>query len=244
MKRKFLPAFRYSLWGYLRSSAGFYAVMVIITLLLVFYVPLRKSSWGVDFNVYGVAATICAFVVGIASIRDDLRLLTQNGVSRRTGFLSELLSVLTFATVLSAAGELLTGLCQLILAGNSHVFVGDWYQLFYLRGNYSMLSFSAHLMSGLLNTAFAFSGCLGGVFFSLLFWRLSRLWKIAAGISIPVLINGIPWLLYQLHISLMPLVRFLMTSPWNLIAFLLLLSGVTAGINWLLLRRAVIKSAK
>ena len=244
MRRKFLPAFRYSLWGYLRSCSGFYAVMTVITLLVVFYVPLRKSSWGVDFNVYGVAATISAFVVGIASIRDDLRVLTQNGVSRRTGFLSELLAILAFAVVLSAAGELLTGLCQLLLAGNSHVFVGDWYQLFYLRGNYGILSFSDHWMSGLMNTAFAFSGCLGGVFFSLLFWRLSRPWKVAAGISIPVLINGLPWLLYQMHISLMPLVRFLMVSLWNMIAFLLLLSAVTAGINWLLLRRAVIKSAK
>lgn len=245
MRKKFLPAFRYSFRGYLRASAGFYLVAAAVIAIAAVFVILRSGGGGSSLTGYGVAAAITLFVFGIASIREDLRLLVQNSVSRRTAFLGVVLSVLAAAAVLATAGELLTWLGQLFARGHSNFYMGDLYQMIYVGiGDGAALSFSGHLISILLNTALTFGSCLCGMFFSLLFWRLKKVWKVIAGISIPFLLNVFPWIMMKIGLSPKPLIHFLAASPWNLIGFFLLISVLAAGIDWLLLRRAVIKSAK
>lgn len=246
MKMNFKPALRYQFPNILKGTAVFYlAIVLISSVIMVSSMSISdQSTTTVSFSAYGFAAAICLFVMGVTSIRSDLRLCLQFGVSRRTAFVSELLSTACVSAVLAAAGELMTGVSQMLTAGNPRYFTADLYQLLFLGTHKMTLSFSQHIQSAMVNAGLMFAFCLAGMFFSLLFWRLNRLWTVVAAISIPLLINGVPILVYKAGVDLRPFLSWLLSSPFCFVLFWLLLAGLLCVINWLLLRRANVKAAK
>lgn len=246
MKMNFKPAFRYQFGNYIRGSVVvFLIIFLIVSVALVFSLSFDAgSSSSISISGYGFAAIIFLFVMGIVSIRNDLRLCLQFGVSRRTAFLSELLAVMAVSVVIVAAGELLNGIAKLFLADNKHFFVGDFYQIIYLKNTSSILTLGQHVQSALMNFSLVFSACIGGMFFSLLFWRLSRTWTIIVAVSIPLLLNLVPAALYKLGVNFKPFIHWLAASPYYLVLFALALAVFFGIINWLLLRNANIREAK
>ena len=246
MKMNLKPAFRYQFSSFLKGSAVIYLILIfVIAAVLIGTMSVSTgSASSISFTGFSITATIYLFVMGIVEIRNDLRLCLQCGVSRRTAFISELLAVLAASVILAAAGELLTGIAQAISADNSRLFVADLYQLIYVGADTSALTFGQHVLSALFNTSLMFAACLGGMFFSLMFWRLNRLWTIVVAISIPVLINVIPNLLSWLGVDLTPFIKWISSSPFCFVLFFALLAVLVGIIDWLLLRRANIKEAK
>ena len=246
MKMNIKPAFRYQFGSFLKGSAVVYLVLMLIVIASMIG-TMRIStdvSTSISFTGFCITATIFLFVMGIVNIRSDLRLCLQYGVSRRTAFVSELLAVLATAVILSAAGELMTGIAQTISADNSKLFISDLYQLIYVGADVPSLTLSQHALSALFNTSLMFAACLGGMFFSLMFWRLNKVWTVIVAISIPVIINAVPILLDRLGVDFVPFIRWISSSPFCFVAFFLLLAILLSIINWLLLRRANIREAK
>ncbi len=244
MKMNLKPAFSYQFPNILKGTAVFYlAIAVISSVIMVSSMSISEQST-VSFSAFGFAAAVCLFVMGVTNIRSDLRLCLQFGVSRRTAFVSELLSTVCVSVVLSAAGELMTGISQVLTAGNARYFTADLYQFLFLGAHKMTLSFSQHVQSAMVNAGIMVAFCLAGMFFSLLFWRLNRLWTVVAAISIPLLINGVPILVYKSGVDLRPFFRWLISSPLYFVLFWLLLAGLLCVIDWYLLRRANIKAAK
>jgi len=54
----------------------------------------------------------------------------------------------------------------------------------------------------------------------------------------------VPMALYKLGVDLQPFMRWLASSPLNLVLFMLLAAALFGIIDWLLLRNANIKEAK
>ncbi|HRW56222.1 MAG TPA: hypothetical protein P5185_00430 [Oscillospiraceae bacterium] len=245
MKMNIKPAFRYQFDVFFKGSAiTFLVIMAAIAALMVTSIYISADTTTISFTGYGITAVIFLFIMGIVNIRSDLRLCLQYGVSRRTSFVSEILAVLSVSAILAAAGELLTGIAQAFSAGNSQFLIADLYQLIYVGPDAVSLSFGQHILSMLLNTSLTFCACLFGMFFSLMFWRLNKVWTVVAAISIPVLINVVPILLSRLGINLILLINWIGASPFNFVLFFLLLAALFGAVNWLLLRRANIKEAK
>ena len=246
MKMNIKPAFRYQFSSFLKGSAVIYLIlMVVVAAIMIGTMRISTgSATTISFTGFSITATIYLFVMGIVEIRNDLRLCLQCGVSRRTAFISELLAVLAASVILSVAGELLTGIAQAISANNSRLFVADLYQLIYVGADATSLTFCQHVMSALFNTSLMFAACLGGMFFSLMFWRLNRLWTIVVGISIPVLINLIPNVFIWLGVDLTPFINWISSSVGYFVLFFALVAVLVGIIDWLLLRRANIKEAK
>ena len=246
MKMNFKPAFRYQFSSFLKGSAVIYLILIVVVagFLIGTMSISTESASSISFTGFSITATIYLFVMGIVEIRNDLRLCLQYGVSRRTAFLSELTAVLAASAILAVAGELLTGLAQALAVNNTKLFVADLYQLIFVGADTASLTLSQHVLSALFNSSLMFAACVGGMFFSLTFWRLNKLWTIVVAISIPVLLNLIPNAISWLGIDLSPFVRWITSSVFCFVLFFMLLALLFGIINWLLLRRANIREAK
>jgi hypothetical protein len=249
MNRGLKPAFRYQATDLLKSAAVFFAVMMALCAAVIidaFSVSTSNSSFKIigssSFTGMGTASAICLFIFGITAPRSNLRLCTQLGVSRRSAFLSLLLSALAVSAALAAAGEVLTGSLQHISIIHVRINFADLYQMIYVGSTSVTLPFAQHLNSALLVTCLLLCCFMFGVFFTFLFWRLNKGWRIVAAISIPFLINGVPALLYRFGVDMKPLFVWLGSRVYHLDLFLLLLALFFAAIEWLLLRRAYIRS--
>lgn len=246
MKMNFKPALQYQFRSFFKGTVVIYLILVLVVAVSMFgtmYISTSATST-MSFTGYCVTAVIFLFVMGIVNIRNDLRLCIQYGVSRRTVFISELLSVMAASVILAVAGEALTGVAQILTANDHRFLVADLYQMIYLDTSNITLSLGQHVLSALVNTSLMFASCLMGIFFSLMFWRLNRTWSIIVGVSIPILLNGVPILLSRAGVNLEPLLNWISSSPFNFVLFCLFLAALFVIINWLLLRRANIKEAK
>lgn len=246
MKMNIKPAFRYQFGSYMRSSGVFFIIMAAV--LLVFLVSATYSGDGSSyfgFTGYVFSTSIFMFVIGIVNIRSDVRLCLQYGVSRRSSFVSNLLVLLLVSAILAVAGEVMTSIAKYSTAGNERLIVGDLYQLIYMQENLKGgLSLGQHFQSTLVNISLLICACIGGMFFSLMFWRLNKFWTVIVAVSIPVLMNIIPVGLFRLGVDLEPLLNWIISSPYNFVLFFMLTTIAFVGINWLLLRRADIKGIK
>ncbi len=240
MKMNISPAFKYQFSNFLKNAFVIYLIIIVI---IAAFISISGNS-KVSFTGYSLTATIFLFVMGIVNIRSDLRLCLQYGVSRRTSFISELLAVLSASAILAIAGELLTGTAQTLWADNSNLFVADIYQLIYVGAEAATLTFGQHVLSALVNTSLLFCACLFGMFFSLMFWRLNKVWTIIVAVSIPLLINIVPIILHRMGVNLNPLINWIDSAPFNFIMFFLLTAALFGIIDWLLLRKANIREAK
>lgn len=246
MKLNIRPAYRYQFGGFLKSAAVFYLIMMaIITVFLISASRLGRNSYSyTNFTAYSIATAVFMFVLGIVNIRSDLRLCLQLGVSRRTVFISAIAAVISVSLVLGATGELLTGVTQAAARSIPNCYVSDLYQLIYLGSPEVALTLVQRILSALFNASLFIGACFFGMFFSLMFWRLNKLWTIIAAIAIPFVLNGGPALLVKLGVDLNPFVEWTVSSPFNFILICLAGAAFFAIIDWLLLRRANIKATK
>lgn len=242
------PAFRYSLRDYVSGIAVFLGVNLLLVLFS--FVGAISFDSGSEFyySGYGMGCAIFLLVCGIITPRASLRLCVQMGVSRRTAFLSFLISTLAASLVLAAAGDGLLAAAQHFGTGYSTLHFSDLYQLIYARMD-STLTLSQHMHSILFSTAVMLCCAAVGMFLSILFWRLNKIGCIIAGCSIPVLLIGLPSAVYRFRGPLSSLIDLLeslaeafLRSPWNAILTFLVVSAVLTLISYLLIRRVNIRS--
>jgi hypothetical protein len=245
MNMNIRPTFRFQFGAFLKGAIVMFLIMAaILTAFMSLTVGIDSQTVVMSFSGYGFATMIFMFVMGIVNIRSDLRISLQFGVSRRTSFICEVLAALSTSVLLAVAGEVMNGIAQAISADRSSIFVADLYQLIYVGTNTPGLSVGQHIMSILFNTGYSLSVCLVGMFFSLLFWRLSKFWTIVAALCIPVVINGGPILLYMMGFDLIAFGRWIAASPINAMVCFVIGGILTGIIDWLLLRKANILAAR
>ena len=228
----------------------FYAIMVIVTMAFVtgslrFIINLdgTNGTSSSSFNGFGVAAIIGVFVIGIVSIREDLRLFLQNGTGRQTVFVVESLAAVLISAVLAIGGEILVSIASALVRSYDRIMINDLYHLIYTEGSTRSMTMMTHIESVLIFFVFFICANIAGTFISLVFYRLNKIWTVIVAVGVPLfLIFGLPVLISYFNISFAAPAAFLSSSPWALIAFALLLSLVISLFNWLLLRRAPIKA--
>jgi hypothetical protein len=245
-KMNFIPPFLYQMKEYLISIGAFFATIVVVT--IVSLISAWKFEADISFAGFGAISMICMFVVGVVLPRQYLRLGIQCGISRRTTFVSGLASALVCNVMLAVGGALLFAAANALSVGTDVVFP-DLYQLFYLHDSISdlvqALTFAQQMRSIALNTALSFCAYTGGMFFTLLFWRLNKIGSIIAAISIPVLLNLIPLMIYRSRAAsavASNVMNWVSFSVWNLILLFTVVSVAAIVVNWLLARHANIKA--
>lgn len=99
----FLPIFKYRLKDDLRAVAVFLAVTLLCMVLVIYGVMIMVAE--MDDRVvsnFSIALTVFTFVIGIVTVREDLRLGIQNGVSRGTSLAASFAGNVAAALVASA----------------------------------------------------------------------------------------------------------------------------------------------
>lgn len=242
------PAYKYKLRGTILSIVIFYSIMVVVVAAYLIgainiNVNIDGSSYS-SFAGYGMAATIFMFIGGIVAIREDLRLFMQNGIGRRTTFLAQVLVTATTSLILAFMGELLLKVSQIIASSRENVVISDYYYILFAENNLSRSTYLMHLESIITYTVMFIAAYACGVFISLLFYRLNKLWTVVVAVGAPVFtFIGLPLIITRLNISLRGPIELIISSPWTYIAFFVVLSIVAGIPGWLLLRRAPVKPA-
>ena len=248
-------AFRYKFTSSLGSMLIFYLVMVVVMAGAVigalrvsplnFSVGIGTSTEG-HFSGYGMAAMIFLFVIGIVSIREDLRLFMQHGIGRRSLFITEILMIPTLSLMLAIGGELLVTIGRALTIPRSTIIISDLYQQIFMADSQKAgMDMMAHLESVLLFFALFVFTYASGMFISLIFYRLNKMWTIVVAIGVPLfLIFGLPALIITFKLDLIKPIEVLLSSFWLYFAFIMAFSVLINLFNWLMLRRAPVKAAK
>lgn len=248
------PAYKYRFCDMVKGIGFFYAIMVVVmtsVICLVSFEVSNGSNVSGSFAAFVFAATIALFVMGITTIREDMRLMLQNGIGRRTIFVTELLVVLSVSLLLAVAGELLIAIGQAVTASRSDFFITDLYQILYTDGINFNLALGEHFESIALAFGIYMCANLAGMFISLLFYRLNKMWTLIVAIGVPLLlIIGLPMLLTRgsagrfLESVFGMMLEFALSSPWALLLCFLLAAVLIGIVNWLMMRRAPVKPVK
>ena len=90
-------------------------VLLLVLLLIPLALWIMMTTMGGDgsnFNGYSLSAGIFGLVLGMVGIRENLRMLNQNGISRRTAFLAELISQAVVAVLVALGTTVLLAVYQ------------------------------------------------------------------------------------------------------------------------------------
>lgn len=247
------PAMRYQVRDYVVSSLIFAGVNLLIIIAMVaglLYFQIKTGTNSVSYNGYSLSCMIFFFVYGLVVPRQVTRLCAQLGVCRRTAFLSLFPPMVLAAFVLAILGEGMLGVAKTVSAarGGPPLF-NDLFAFIYLGGTGSP-TLGQHGLAVLFGITYMLAGFCLGIFLTFLFWRLNKVGCIIAGLAIPVVLVGLPALIFLFYPTVFaPLVRLAahlghlwVSSPWWAMAFALVLALVFAGISWLLIRRTNIRA--
>lgn len=249
--------YRYSLVQNLIAMGWVYAFSIgvpfVFTLLAMlhgsFAVTFETASISANGSVE-IATSIAVFIQMIVSFRATMRFSVQNGRSRLTVFVGELLNLFSVAAIY-AVGNMLV---ELIFYAPFHDV--SLYSMVYgtpgVMGTF--LSIVAHFLY-----SFAVLSSLGafGMFLSAMYWRLDSIWKAVVSIGVPVLlVFGIPSMMVRSAAGLrigssfarfiawcmgLPVWDGVSLSPWRPVVFFLVLALIWLVLVYPMLRRTIIK---
>lgn len=243
-------AVRYGIRNYLRSVGVLLLVMLLIPLAL-WMMMTATGGFNGNFNGYSLSVGIFGLVLGMVGIRENLRMLNQNGVSRRTAFLAELICQAAAAVLVALGVTVLLAVFRSIPGMTTQLELSDAYQAFYEGES---MGPAGYLRMAVFTAAMGFSLAGVGQFWSVLYWRLSKFWIVTVSIAIPLVLIFGPaalftavgdsdtgWALVRI---LAAFGRFFAGSAWNAVLVFLILAAVSFFLSWLLIRRAVIRGVK
>ena len=179
---RFAPIFKYRMRDCLISVGVVMLVMVVMTVLSCFGIV---TFGGYEQSVDGVVTesfatmnftmpyVIFMFVVGIVTIREDMRIGIQNGAGRTTSFLANLACLAATALLLNLNCLVFYKLWALL---DTDLIIIDLYSMAFLQ-EMTPDTLGEMLMCFITGTAasLALAGC--GVMLSLVYWRLGKAGK-------------------------------------------------------------------
>lgn len=255
MNTRFGRAFRYEMKNYFRAVAVLWLVMALLpaAMLALAYFLAGETAMESSFNGYSIAVGMFGLILGMVGLRENQRVLNQNGVSRRSAFLADVAALAVAAVLVAVGVSVIMGAYQAVLGGEGRLLFTDLYQLIYEPSS-TGVDPGALVRSAVFSTVVGWMLAALGQFCSALYWRLNKFWTILISVTVPlVLIFGSVPLISWLDTTsagraaveaLAAFGRFLAASPWNAAAVLLAMGAAFFALSWLLLRRAMIRPAK
>ena len=246
MNTRFGRAFRYEVRNYFRAVAILWLVMALIpaAMLAITYFLAGETAMEGSFNGYSIAVGMFGLVLGMVGLRENQRVLNQNGVSRRSAFLADVAALAVAAVLVAAGVTVIMGAYQTVLGGQGRLLITDLYQVIY-EGPSAGAGIGGLVRGAIFSAAVGWMLAALGQFCSALYWRLNKFWTILIFGSVPL----ISWLgttsAGRAAVeALAAFGQFLAASPWNAAAVLLAMGAAFFALSWLLLRRAMIRPAK
>ena len=238
----FLPIFKYRLKDDLKAVGVFLIVTLLCMVLVIYGIMIMVSEInGRVISNFSIALTVFSFVLGIVTVREDLRLGIQNGVSRGTS-LAACFTANVVASLAAALGVTLVEWLSVATQNTTNAALVSFYAMIYGED----ASLAGQLRSFLLSFVWSGSAVFVGSFLSLLYWRLTKLWRwivsLGMGTALLLLMNA-TMIVGGFMDAVLSFFRWLGEAPMNLSMFLVGVAVVFAVFDWLLTRKAPITAA-
>ena len=133
MNTPFGRAFRYEMRNYFRAVAVLWLVMALLpaAMLALAYVLAGETAMESSFNGYSMAVGMFGLILGMVGLRENQRVLNQNGVSRRSAFLADVAALAVAALLVAVGVSVIMGAYQAALGSAGRLLITDLYQLIY-----------------------------------------------------------------------------------------------------------------
>lgn len=243
---KIKQAMRYQLHALVRPTVIFLAISIFTYVVssIIFFVEGVKSA---TMNGAEMSVVIFLFIMGMNSFKPQFHLFLQNGLSRKTLLFGFLLSALA----LSAAMMLLCSIYPRLFPNLHYESLFDM--------SYKMeKGFAAVVTGAAWQTLLYFAALCGGFLITTLYYRVNRLLKVVISAGVPlILLVAIPIAeglipTFHFYASVFKFISWALggngsflgkLNPYRPLLSFTALSGLCAGLSFLLLRRATIKEA-
>lgn len=244
---KLRAPFKYQVFELLKAIGVYYAIITLAYLLISIAMSFVFSDGigdGGTFSGMDGSSFVVVFILGLTTFKENLGLFVQNGVSRRSFYITKLASAIIMCLVVIIADRLLLTFLGAIGRLTSSFKTLSVFEQMTIEGASTVSTMFMAFFSYLL--AFA-----SGTFLTIMFYRLNGFFKVIVGAGVPILCFIVfpiaDTMLFQNKVS-MALVRFADFAlglskglPWNAVITLLLCSALTFCLAWLILRRAVVR---
>jgi len=235
-------ALKYRLYDSKKPILIYYlAIAGLLLLLFTSFMSIKISSGRV--NGMEMASAIFLFVFGMNSFKESFRLFMQNGVSRKTVFVSQLLSALIICATMSLIDNIISFLNKIIFTSDRFSYTGLIEQIYGKQGSGISMAILSFGFCFSLNLAFLSLGFL----ITTLYYRMNKGQKIAVSIGVPALLYVIlpvlDTILFKKALSdaFGKLFSFAFGSPFASILSCIILSTVFYCFCWPLIKKAVVR---
>lgn len=243
---KLAAPFKYQLRDMIRSTGIYYLVIVLILALSLLSVVTIRFSGGTASMPFNFISGWFLFVIGLCTFKEYFLYFVQNGVSRRSFFVSKLLAMGTLCILVALVDSLLALLC-------TRLFPWGDFQFAFFAGAFQegaagyLLELGYTVCQNLLVFA-------AGSFITVLYYRLNKVGKLIVSIGVPaLLLFGLPVLmvgtasggstiLHTLVNWVADALIWVFNDPGRVCLLLLVLTAILLVCTWLLQRRAAVKS--
>lgn len=243
---------KYQLYETKRPIIIFYVVILSVILISMTAHILFPDKIIISGNMNGFELTtmIFLFIAGMNSFRETFRMSIQNSVSRKTMFVSRLISTGIIGAGMALVDRILLSLGKLLQPENPSFAITSLHEVLYQRFDGGFLN----VIEGLLFTVASYIMIfLLGYFITVAYYRMNKGCKIAVSIGVPVSLFVIMPMLDALVFN-HEIIRFFekliffmfgfsndAPRPFIGILSLILISAVFSGLVWLMIRKATVK---
>lgn len=242
---------KYLSYDYKKTVRWYYISMVSVILFLSFLSIIVKNSGGFTFGSMEFTTAVLAFIVGLYSFKESFFMMLQNGISRKTMFISRLITIFVTCLTLAAIDRLILNAGALLHKINDQLVIESLYDLMFetriAKLNIVLANFEAIFVMMFIYM----SVLLTGYFIAIAYYKMNKVLKIAVSISVPavlfVFLPIIDYMVFKGQIArfIGKLLNFIFGrntgTPYNLLITLLIFIAVCTGVCWLLIRKAVEK---
>ena len=244
-------AIRYQRSDYLKTVRNFYMIIVLIIVLFVIAVELGDDSSIKSFGGIEMSTLIFLFVVGLNSFRETFLMMLQNGVSRKTMFISTIVTILSTSTLMAIVDRFLLVIGGLYSDLHENVIVTGMYDILYGKRSASMDAIPFNLEGVLIIIGIYISAMAVGLFITTAYYRMNKVLKIVVSVGVPatvfVFLPVLDGAVFggRMSRAFIKMMNFILGgtsgTPYNLLLSCIIFTIVCFSLTWMLVRRAVEK---
>jgi len=182
-------ALKYQLHESKKAVLIYYLQVVMVFLLIVALLYLIPDKITISGNVNGpeVASMIFIFIAGLNSFREAFCLFIQNSISRRTMFVSRMISAAIISTAMACIDRILMFIGRLLQPLNQSFSIKSLFQMIYQnKAGYKTGSLLFIFTQLIFTVCLYFAVWMLGYFITVSFYRLNKYGKIVVSVGVPV----------------------------------------------------------
>lgn len=243
---------KYQINEYIKSVRIFYLVVLLVIIFFRGIVSIGDSSNVEIMGGIEMSSTIFLFILGLNSFKETFLMMLQNGTTRKTMFLSRLVTILVTSVFMATIDRFIINIGGLFSDVSGKFEVAGFYEMMFANRAKSLHIVTMNLEAVLITIGLYVAVMIAGYFITTAYYRMNKILKVAVSIGIPsaffILLPLLDVSVFKgkLSIAIGKFFAFIFGgntgNPYNLLVSCIVFAIVGIGLSWLQVRKAVEKS--